>query len=203
MQADFRDGRTVKSVTFIVDENPVPVAAVFSIGEGRQKLKLATRMRLNRETDVRAVVETSDGQLYMAQRFVKFAGGQAACSAPPTGDAASIAASMGKMELALEEPATNATQLRPGATLTINHPNHSGMVLDQISLLYIPLRTVEEVEVRQGDDLVFSMQGSMTLSQDPQVTFDYRTNGADALHVHVTDTDGAAWDQDFAIGHGS
>ena len=73
----------MRAVTLIVDENPSPVAAVFDIGGKRDHLKLATNLRLNAATDVRAIVEASDGELYMADRFVKFAGGQASCSAPP------------------------------------------------------------------------------------------------------------------------
>ena len=84
-------------VTIIVDENPSPVAAQFDIGGKRDRLKLATLMRLNAATDVRVIVEASDGALYMAERFVKFAGGQAACSAPPSGTPELIAANMGKM----------------------------------------------------------------------------------------------------------
>src|SRR5690606_3181614 len=85
VETHFADGRTVRAVTIIIDENPTPVAARFDIGGAREHVKLATTMRLNAATDVRAIVEASDGQLYMAERFVKFAGGQAACSAPPSG----------------------------------------------------------------------------------------------------------------------
>lgn len=203
MTADLRDGRTIKAVTFIVDENPVPVVATFDIGGKRTSLKLATHFRFNRQTQLRAVVEASDGQLYMASRFVRFAGGQAACAAPPMGDPASIAANMGRMGLAHEKSAVAGTQIRPNATLTVNHPNHTGMVLDQISLLYIPMRVLSDIEVRQGDELVFAMHGSMSLSQNPEIRFDYHVNGADAMEVTASDTDDAAWTQRFAIGHGS
>lgn len=203
MAADFHDGRTIKAVTFIVDENPVPVAAEFAIGGKRQKLKLATRVRLNRETQIRAVVEASDGQLYMASRFVKFAGGQAACSAPPMGDPATIAANIGRMDLVHEKPAAAITQIRPTANLRINHPNHTGMARDQITLLYVPMRIISDIEVRQGDELVFTMHGSMTMSQDPEISFDYHVNGARTLQVLVTDSDDTSWEQSFPIGQGS
>ena len=65
------------------------------------------------------------------------------------------------------------------------------------------MRIVSEIAVLQGDEPVFSLTGSMSLSQDPVVEFDYRSNGADAMHVRVTDSDGATWRQSFPIGHGS
>jgi sulfur-oxidizing protein SoxY len=203
VEAAFKDGRTVRAVTLIVDENPTPVAAVFDIGGKRDHLKLATKLRLNAATDVRAIVEASDGQLYMADRFVKFAGGQASCSAPPQGDPQEIAANMGKMTLeALGKPAA-ATPIEPSARLSISHPNHTGMVLDQLTLLYIPLRIVTDLEVMQGEERVLAMKGSMTLSQNPVLDFDYRVNGAETMRVLARDSDGASWEKSFPIGQGS
>jgi sulfur-oxidizing protein SoxY len=187
-----------------VDENPTPVAAVFYIGGKRDHLKLATKLRLNAATDVRAIVEASDGSLYTADRFVKFAGGQASCSAPPQGNPQEIAANMGKMTLTpLRKEAAAVTEITPSARLTVSHPNHTGMVLDQLTLLYIPLRIVTDLEVIQGDEHVLAMKGSMTLSQNPVLDFDYRVNGAETMRVLVRDSDGATWQQSFPIGQGS
>lgn len=203
VEATFDDGRTIRSLTLIVDQNPTPIAAVLELGGDRKHFDLQTKLRLNAATDVRAIVEASDGQLYMADRFVKFAGGQASCSAPPQGNPEEIAANMGKMTFTQKQTKAAMTEIAPHAEFTVSHPNHTGMVLDQLTLLYIPLRIVSDMEVRQGDDLVFTMKGSMTLSQDPTIGFDYRVNGADRMHVVVTDSDGASWKQSFPIGQGS
>jgi len=198
------DGRSIKSVSFIVDENPSPVAAVFDFGDKRNSADLAARFRLNEATDVRAVVETHDGALYMVEQHVKFAGGQAACAAPPAGDPAEIAANMGRMAYAnTAGSAKTASSLINRGSLTVSHPNHTGMVLDQITLLYVPLRIVTDIEVRQGKQRVFAMKGSMTLAQDPTVEFDFRRNGADTLEVTVRDSEGADWAQRFPIGPGT
>jgi len=77
------------------------------------------------------------------------------------------------------------------------------MVLDQLTLLYIPLRIVTDLEVLQGDERVLAMKGSMTLSQNPVLDFDYRLNGAETLQVLVRDSDGASWEKTFPIGQGS
>ncbi len=201
--ARFNDGRTVRSVSIIVDENPSPLAAVFLIGGERQQVRLGANFRFNSATDVRAVIEASDGQLYMAERHVKFAGGQAACSAPSQGEPDEILARMGTMQLISAAAPPGLSQMEPMARLEISHPNHTGMVLDQISLLYIPLRMVSQVEVKQGDDLVFSMTGSISLSQDPAIDFDYRVNGASRMNVLMRDSDEATWTASFPIGEGS
>lgn len=205
IEADFRDGRTVKAVTFVVDENPSPIAAVFRIEQLRSHVALAAKFRLNAETDVRAVVEASDGALYMVSQHVKFAGGQAACSAPPSGDPKEIAENMGKMKLAqkLEASPAAMSALNTRVRLDISHPNHTGMVLDQQTLLYVPLKMVTDVAVTVGDERVFSMSGSITLAQDPSIEFDYKQNGADKLVAHVRDSDNSEWSQSFPVGQGS
>ena len=203
VEARFADGRTVRAVTIIVDQNPTPVAAQFDIGGKREHLKVSTLLRLNAGTDVRAIVEASDGQLYMADRFVKFAGGQAACSAPPSGSPEEIAATMGKMSLEPVGKQAASTQIEPLARLKMMHPNHTGMVLDQLTLLYVPLRIVTDVEVRQGEERVFALKGSIAMSQNPVVEFDYRSNGAETLHIEARDSAGAAWARDFPVGQGS
>ncbi|HEX2843391.1 quinoprotein dehydrogenase-associated SoxYZ-like carrier [Hyphomicrobium sp.] len=194
------DGRTIKSVSFVVDMNPSPVAAVFRLGEGRSRARLSTNIRLDQQSDVRIIVEANDGSLYMAEQLVKFAGGQASCSAPPVGDPAEIAANMGKMDFAGVGPRPNGSHQTAQARYALNHPNHTGMVLDPISLLYIPLLMVDRIEARQGDELVFEMTGSITLAQNPVVEFDYVTNGAAEITLSAHDTSGAGWTRSFPIG---
>jgi len=198
--AQFDDGRTIKSVTFIVDENPSPVAAVFKIGGARTKVHLETNIRLNQQSDVRVVVEASDGSLYMAERLVKFAGGQASCSAPPMGDPKEIAANMGKMDFAVVGEKVSASKALQRTLYSLNHPNHTGMVLDPIALLYVPLLMVEKIEARQGNEMVFEMTGSITLAQNPRIAFDYVTNGATEMTMIAHDTSGASWERRFPIG---
>jgi sulfur-oxidizing protein SoxY len=203
VETAFRDGRTIRSLTLIVDQNPTPVAAVFDFGQRRDKTRIATELRLNSATQVRAIVEASDGRLYMADRFVKFAGGQASCSAPPQGDPKEIAASMGRMSFETLRSTTAASEITPSARVRVSHPNQTGMVLDQLTLLYIPLRIVSTIEVREGKERVFTMKGSMTMSQNPMVDFDYKLNGSETMSVLVNDSDGASWRQSFPIGQGS
>ena len=203
IDARLADGRTVKSVTLIVDENPMPVAMVFNMGPNQRHVALKTNVRLNQQTDVRAIVEADDGALYMASRLVKFAGGQAACSAPPTGNPDEIAANMGKMQLARGAATGNATQITQPVKLKISHPNHTGMALDQQTLLYIPLRMITELEVRQGDAKLFDMKGSITISENPVFEFPVTLTGGHELKVVLRDSEGAQWKRTLPINAGS
>lgn len=194
------DGRTIKTISYIIDENPTPVVAVFHMGPGRDAVTLNVNFRVDRQSDVRAVVETDDGKLYMVSQLIKFAGGQSSCSAPPMGDPAEIAANMGKMNVAEVKAAGAASSALMRAKVELNHPNHTGLVMDQITLLYTPMKMISEVSVRQGGEVLFTSEGSIGLSQNPMIDFDFKRGGSDRLDVTMKDTDGGTWTKSFPVG---
>ena len=200
IDASLTDGRTIKTVSFIIDENPTPVVAVFHMGGAREQVSLKANFRVDRQSDVRAVVEASDGKLYMVSQLVKFAGGQSSCSAPPTGDPAEILANMGKMKVDTVVSVQTPNGVLTRARFNLSHPSHTGMALDQQTLLYTPVRIVEEIAISQGEEKVFTAEGSIALSQNPQIEFDMKRNGASDLQVTAKDTDGATWTQKFPVG---
>ena len=199
IDAAFGDGRTVKTVNFIIDENPTPVVAVFHMGPGRDQVSIKANFRVDRQSDVRAVVEASDGKLYMVSQLIKFAGGQSSCSAPPMGDPAEILASMGRMQYAQLAGASTASGVLSRGKIDLSHPNHTGMVMDQQTLLYTPVKFVSEIAVRQGDEQVFVAEGSIALSQNPHIEFDMKRNGAAELEVSAKDIDNASWTAKFPV----
>ena len=77
------------------------------------------------------------------------------------------------------------------------------MQMNQITLLYTPLRFVNSVEVRQGDEKIFDLEGSMTLSENPRIAFDYQINGAALIKVTTRDTSDTVWTQEFPAGSNS
>lgn len=203
VDARLSGGRSIKSVILVVDNNPSPVAASFKFGPGRDHVSLKINFRLNQQSDVRAIVEANDGKLYMTSQLVKFPGGQAACSAPPQTPPAETAANMGKMALTEMASSAAASTTTPRVKYELSHPNHTGMVLDQITLLYTPLKMVEKLSVRQGDEPVFDMEGSIAINENPVIEFDYKRNGAPAITITARDTDGSEFTKVFPVGAGS
>lgn len=206
--AHLPNGRTVKALTLVIDENPAPVAATFSFGTRQQDLTLSTRVRINSYSFVRAIVEADDGTLYMTARYVKASGG---CSAPALKDADQALANLGKMKMRyppvaaatpakVPAPAAAAGASRPvRAQIMIRHPNYSGLQMNQVTQLYIPARFVNEIEVRQGADMLFTMEGGISLSEDPTIAFEFLSNGAQALDVRAIDTEGEVFSGAFPI----
>ena len=185
------DPRTLKAVTLVVDENPAPMAGRFSFGADVRDFSLSLRVRVNSYSFVRAVVETSDGTLHMAKSFVKAAGG---CSAPATKDTADSIARLGEMRFRVF-PAS-ASGGRTEAQVQIRHPNFSGLQLDPTTRGYTPAWFVRAVEVRQGERLIFAMEGGISISEDPTFRFSF-TPSAEPVTVKAEDTEGKLFARTF------
>jgi len=193
------DTRVLKAFTLVIDENPAPVAATFKVAPG--VAMISTRVRVNSYTNVHAVAELSDGQLYVVSTYVKASGG---CSAPMAKNPEEAKANIGAMRLRQFAKATAGPASGPReAQIMIRHPNNSGLQRDQVSLLYIPLFIVRELRVWQGDQLLLEMDGGISISEDPNIRFSYLSNGATTFRAEAIDTEGhvfkGEWPFDPAI----
>jgi sulfur-oxidizing protein SoxY len=176
------DARRVTAFTLVIDENPAPLAATFRIGANAVVSSISTRVRVNSYTDVHAVAELSDGKLYVVKTYVKASGG---CSAPAIKNAEQAGLGQLRFRQFAKPPEADS---RREAQIMIRHPNHSGLQMDQISRLYIPAYFVETVKIWQGDALLLAMEGSIAISEDPNIRFTYAPNGSEPFRVEVTDT---------------
>jgi len=181
---------TAKTLTLVIDKNPMPVAATFTFGPaaGSGERMIDTRVRVDMYSNVRAVLETTDGKLHMATKYVKAAGG---CSAPALKDQEQALAELGKMKLRLHE--ANQTPMMQEAQVMIRHPNYSGMQMNQLTGLYIPAKFIDSMEVKRGGDTVFTMTGGISLSENPNIRFTYAGGTDNDLSVVAKDTTGATF----------
>jgi sulfur-oxidizing protein SoxY len=204
IEAALTDGRQIEAVTVIVDDNPSPVAAAFHFADHRERAALSINIRLDEESAVRVIIEASDRRLYMTATFIK-ASGLGVCAAPPVSDQQAAAQVIGQMRLTdlTNDESAAATQLRRRAQLDVKHPQNTGLQMNQVTMMFIPLRFITRIEVRQADQVIWTMDGGMTLSENPRIAFDYWVNGAGRLRVRAEDTRHAVWEQSFPIGSSS
>ncbi|WP_442755806.1 quinoprotein dehydrogenase-associated SoxYZ-like carrier [Methylocystis sp. JAN1] len=193
MTMRFADPAKVKSATLVIDQNPMPMAASFTLGDKAGVDFIETRVRVNSYTNVHAVAETQDGKLHSEVKFVKASGG---CSTPAGKDPDEALANMGKMKY---REFRSAVAGRREAQVMIRHPNNSGMQMDQITRAYTPAHYVDAVEVWQGDELIFRMEGGISLSEDPNFRFTYAPNGAKTMRVVAHDNKGGVYKGEWPI----
>jgi sulfur-oxidizing protein SoxY len=184
MRVNFADDdkRTLKSLTLVIDENPAPLAATFSIGPHSGVTSVSTRVRVDSYSYVRVIAELSDGQLYGVKAYVKASGG---CSAPASSNADATKSMLGQMKFRTFRPESDAL---PEAQIMIRHPQNSGLQMDQLTRLYIPPFFIDNLKIWQGDDLVLAMDGGIAISEDPNIRFNYRPNGAAKFRAEAVDT---------------
>ena len=185
--------RFIKTLHLVIDHNPAPVAGVFHLSPANGIATIATRVRINQYTNVRAIAETSDGQLYIASRFVKAAGG---CSAPALKDREAALARLGQMKLKhppfrLGEP--NQVQL------LISHPNYTGLQMDQLSRNWIPPHYVQTIEVRYDGRPVLAVDADISLSENPSIHFSFVPDRPGALEVLVQDSEGGSFRSSWPV----
>jgi sulfur-oxidizing protein SoxY len=176
------DKRTLKSLTLVIDENPVPVAGTFTIGPHSGVTSISTRVRVDSYSYVRLIAELSDGKLYGVKTFVKASGG---CSAPAASNADATKSMLGQMKFRTFPKEASAT---PEAQIMVRHPQNSGLQMDQLTRLYIPPFFIEDLKIFQGDELMVEMDGGIAIAEDPNIRFNYKPNGAVSFHVEATDT---------------
>lgn len=182
----------IAKLALVIDENPAPVAGEFTFGPATGPLDFEVRVRVDAYSDVRAIATLEDGRQVMAGRFVKASGGCAA----PAGGGAKAREGMGEMRWRTEPDGDRAM-----GTLMIRHPNFSGLQRDQLTLLNIPAEFVQTIELRQGDETLMTMDGGISISENPVFRLGYRPGGGE-ITVHAEDTDGRVFDQSFPAAGG-
>lgn len=183
MQAAQTPTRFVSKLYLVIDANPSPVSAIFGLTAESGRVGIETRVRVDDYSHVRVIAEMNDGQLFAATRFVKASGG---CSAPASSDAQTALASMGKMRVRVEGDLSGREPVR--AELLINHPNHSGLAMDQTTRQFTPAHFVRKVDVSFAGKPVFSADVDFSISENPNFRFYFQPNGPGALKVMASDS---------------
>jgi sulfur-oxidizing protein SoxY len=191
------DDRRMVAITLVIDQNPAPMAAKFEIGPDARVSEISTRVRVNSYTDVHAVAELSDGKLYMVKTFVKASGG---CSAPAGKNAEEARNHIGQLKYRqFTASSQGPSNGKREAQIMIGHPNNSGLQMDQVTHLYVPAFFVDELHLWQDNSPVLSMEGGISISEDPNIRFTYVSNGAKLFRAEAKDTSGHVFQKEWKV----
>lgn len=172
----------VRRIVLFADLNPIPVAVDYTPSAAAPFL--ATRIKLDQRTPVRAAVQTGDGTWHIGGSWIDAAGG--GCSAPPVsrvkGDWADH---LGETRAAAWRESGGQTRLR----LTFRHPMDTGLVEN------IAAYNIERLTIRNADGAVLGqMQVNGSVAEDPAFTVLVNNGGANndggAISFTASDTAG-------------
>ncbi|MEQ1647039.1 MAG: quinoprotein dehydrogenase-associated SoxYZ-like carrier [Hyphomicrobiaceae bacterium] len=194
-----------KSITLIIDRNPAPVAASIALGDGFRagpdigERVIATRVRIDSFSKVRAVLETDDGKLHMSSRFVAGAGG---CSSLGAKDADEALANLGQFKFkSINDPNRDANW-REGQVM-VRHPNSTGMQMDPTTRDFRPAHFISEMEIKRGESPFLKMESGISISENTPLRFSYGSTGQDEFSVLATDNQGGRFAGKSVIPNGS
>ena len=187
------EGRYIKTVTLLIDNNPEPLVGRFHFTPRSGRADLALRVRVNAYSPVRVVAETSDGELHMDEAYVKASGG---CSAPVGTDLEAAMQRLGRMKFRVKGPDLE----QPLQTqLGVSHPNITGMQMDQLTRMYAPAHYVTRVKVSFDGEPVFWAETDISVSENPNFRFFFVPGHAGELLAEVTDNKGETYSERFRV----
>jgi sulfur-oxidizing protein SoxY len=71
--------------------------------------------------------------------------------------------------------------------------------MDQVTQLYIPAFFVHRLTLTQDGSLVLSVEGGISISEDPNIRFTYVSNGAKQFRAEARDTQGHVFEHDWRV----
>jgi sulfur-oxidizing protein SoxY len=172
----------IKHIHIVIDNNPEPYSANFTLSPELGMVDISTRMRVDQYTDVRAIAEMNDGSLHMVSRFVKASGG---CSAPAGKDAAAAQARLGKMQIRMRKPTVGEPVQ---AQVIVSHPNYTGLQFDQKLRKYIESHYVNNIVISYNDKNLITLDAGISVSEDPSIRFIFTPAVAGVIKVDIVDT---------------
>jgi sulfur-oxidizing protein SoxY len=185
----------IKSVTLIVDENPVPLTAVFHFSPESGKAEVSTRIRFESDSPVHVVAESNDGKLYVNAVSVKASGG---CGGPVSGNDTAALAAAGKMKIVLDGPFRQGGVNK--ARLLIKHPMYTGLQRDLSTHGFRPAFFIDKVDVSYNGKPVLTADTAIGISEDPFVQFGFVADRPGTLQVTARDNEGRSFRQSLDIG---
>ncbi len=177
--------RYVKNVLIVVDNNPEPLVGTFHLTPDSGLADLATNIRVQTHSPVRAIAEMNDGELFMSSKFVKATGG---CAAVPAPTSAAASSDLGQMLIRAQND--SALNQPNWMQLIITHPNHTGLQNDFLTGLPISAHFIKSLTVKYGDITIMTAETGISISEDPSFRFYYIPRGPGAIKAEVTDSRG-------------
>ena len=140
------------------------------------------------------MVEATDGRVFLAAVFVKAAGG---CSAPASKSVADAAEHLGDLKLKVPQEASADQPTR--LELLIHHPNFTGMQMDQVTRNYVPADFVQNVTITHDGKPVLSIEGNISLSENPAFDFWLEPKSQGVLRVDAEDSNGRKFERVWMV----
>lgn len=183
-------GNPIKNLYLLVDANPIPLASTYHLTDKLGNFKIATRIRMEMDSYIRAVGETADGKLVMGSVEVRAAGG---CGGMVDGDEKEIRAAAGKIKMNVEPPAKLGEASM--VTFIIKHPMRTGLQRDLVSQGFVPAFYINKANFSFNGEPILGVDVNVGTSEDPYMRFEFIPSASGTVKADATDNEGKAFEQ--------
>lgn len=181
-------GVKITKLYAFVDANPIPLTATYHLTEALGNFQLATRIRFETDAFVRLVGEDAKGNLYLASREIRAAGG---CGGTVENDEAATRAAAGRIKMNVEPPAKFGAATP--ATFNIKHVMRTGLQRDLVSQGFVPAFYINKTEFKYNGKPVMTVDVGVGTAEDPYFKFNFIPAEPGKLEVVATDNEGKSF----------
>lgn len=180
-------GVKITKLYAFVDANPIPLTATYHLTEALGDFQLATRIRFETDAFVRLVGEDAKGNLYLASREIRAAGG---CGGSVENDEAATRAAAGKIKMKVDDVRIGATT---PATFNIKHVMRTGLQRDLVSQGFVPAFYINKTEFKFNGKPLMRVDVGVGTAEDPYFKFNFVPAEPGKLEVVATDNEGKSF----------
>lgn len=180
----------IEKLYLILDGNPIPLAATYKLGGLLGNLKLETRIRMDKQSNIRIIGETAEGKLYMATTNVEAGGG---CGGNVNVEDLALNPDFGRIRLNLSGvPGGNSH-----VAFMIKHPMLSGLQHNSKTKEKIPANYISKTVFRFNGELLFEADFGVSTSENPYLRFTFIPKQQGELGVIAEDNFGKKFSHDL------
>ncbi|PKO93023.1 MAG: quinoprotein dehydrogenase-associated SoxYZ-like carrier [Betaproteobacteria bacterium HGW-Betaproteobacteria-1] len=190
----YSDALQVAKAYLITDANPVQLTAIFHFPKNKQPIHFSTRVRLEKSTYVRVIVETGDGRYYMHKVGIKTPGG--GCGGGIGSDEAQLRVEAGRMKIQLADP------VRYGEVNTlsfnIKHPMRTGFERTVYGYYAKPY-FIKRLDFMLDNAPLMSVDVGVGISANPYIRFDFIPSRPAEIEILARDNEDQEYQQGIRI----
>ncbi|MES2499723.1 MAG: quinoprotein dehydrogenase-associated SoxYZ-like carrier [Pseudomonadota bacterium] len=187
------NGVKITKLYAFVDANPIPLTATYYLTDALGDFQLATRIRFETDAFVRLVGEDAKGNLYLASREIRAAGG---CGGTVENDEAATRAAAGKIKMKVDEVKIGAVT---PATFNIKHVMRTGLQRDLVSQGFVPAFYINKTEFKYNGKPLMTVDVGVGTAEDPYFKFNFVPTEPGKLEVLATDNEGKSFSHEIEV----
>jgi len=177
--------KIVKLYAF-VDANPIPQTATFHLTDALgDNFTLSTRIRFETDAYVRLVGEDKKGNLFLASKVIRAAGG---CGGIVANDEAAVRAAAGKIRMKVKAPAKFGKPTT--AKVNIKHVMRTGLQRDLASQGFLPAFYINKAAFTYNGKPVMTVDVNVGTAEDPYFKFNFVPKKPGKFELVATDNEG-------------